>query len=362
MTASNDAPVRPGVPIVRTVLGDIPADDLGVTLPHEHLLLRQDHVSFREPDDAEGRALASRPVALDMLGWLQWHWASNLDNLVLDSEPLAIEELARYRDAGGRSVVDCTLPGIGRDPEALVRVARATGLHIVMGTGFYVEATHPPEVAAMSSDDVAARIVREVREGVDGTGIRAGLMGEVGCSWPMTDAEVKVLRGAALAQAELGCALSIHPGRHPDAPLEILGVLREAGADLGRVVMGHVERTAFRQDVLRPIADTGCFVEYDLFGTEVTATFPYRSGGIDIPTDAQRLDSIAALVAAGHGDQVLVSHDVCTKHRTRRYGGVGYDHILRDIVPWMPERGFDPGTIDRILVDNPRRAFALPAA
>jgi phosphotriesterase-related protein len=56
-----------------------------------------------------------------------------------------------------------------------------------------------------------------------------------------------------------------------------------------------------------------------------------------------------------------VSHDVCTKHRTRRYGGVGYDHVLRDIVPWMPERGFDPGTIDRILVDNPRRAFAMPA-
>jgi phosphotriesterase-related protein len=134
------------------------------------------------------------------------------------------------------------------------------------------------------------------------------------------------------------------------------------GTDVTRVVMGHIERTVMHPDRLGRLADTGCFIEYDLFGTEVTAAHPYQAAGIDIPSDAQRLDSIGALVRSGYASQILVSHDVCTKHRTRRYGGLGYDHFIRDVAPWMPRRGFDAVTINKILVANPRRAFEMPAA
>ena len=125
------------------------------------------------------------------------------------------------------------------------------------------------------------------------------------------------------------------------------------------MVIGHVDRTVPDVDGLKEIASEGCFIQYDLFGTEVTATFPYQFYGIDMPSDPQRLDRIAALVAGGHDDQILVAHDVSTKHRTRRFGGLGYDHFLRDIVPWMPRRGFSEATIHKIIVDNPRRAFAM---
>jgi phosphotriesterase-related protein len=231
-----------------------------------------------------------------------------------------------------------------------------------MGSGYYVEPTHPARVAAMSEDEIAREIIREFREGVGDSGIRAGSIGEIGSSWPMTAQEIKVFRAAGYAQRELNCGLTIHPGRHPDSPPQIINVLGEVGTDLRRVVIGHVERTVMDPGALRRIGEVGCFIQYDLFGTEITATFPYQEFGIDIPSDAQRLDSISALVQAGYADQILVSHDVGSKHRTRRFGGLGYDHFIRDIVPWMPRRGFDAAIIDKILVDNPRRAFAMRAA
>ena len=357
MSAATTTP--PGDLVVRTVLGDIPAAQMGTTMCHEHILIDQGHVSFREPSDSRDAALVDRPVALDIFGWIQWNWMSNRDNLILDSESHAIDELRMYKRVGGQSLVDCTLPGIGRDPAALARISRQTGLNIVMGAGYYVEPTFPPKVATMTEDEITREIVAEFKHGVGDTGIRAGSIGEIGSSWPMTETEAKVFRAAGRAQVELGCGLTTHPARVRESPLQIIALLREVGADLSRVVIGHIDRTVPDPDGLKQIAAQGCFIQYDLFGTEVTATFPYQFYGIDMPSDPQRLDRIAALVAQGHGDQILVAHDVSTKHRTRRFGGLGYDHFLRDIVPWMPRRGFTEATIRKIIVDNPRRAFAM---
>jgi phosphotriesterase-related protein len=344
---------------VRTVTGDIPPNSLGVTLCHEHLLCDQRAVSVRPPHYPDDSPLAHRQVALDFFGWLQLNWASNRDNLVLDDEAIAIQEALRFRRAGGQTIVDCTLPGLGRDPRVLRRIAQASGLHIVMGTGYYVAATHPPRVAEMSEDELCRHMLREVRQGDMDSGVRAGIIGEIGCSWPLDPEEVRVLRAAGVAQRELGCGLSIHPGRHSDAPRQIVEVLRPSGVDLTRVVIGHIERTVRNLDGLKELLDAGCFVEYDLFGTESTANFPYRSNHIDIPSDAQRIDQIATLVTAGYQTQILISHDVCTKHRTRHFGGVGYDHILRDVVPWMRERGFEEATVRALMVENPRRALGI---
>jgi phosphotriesterase-related protein len=347
--------------VVRTVLGDIPAERMGATMCHEHILIDQGHVSFREPSDSRDQGLADRPVALDILGWIQWNWMSNRDNLVLDSESLAIDELRMFKRVGGDSLVDCTLPGIGRDPEALARISRRTELNIVMGAGYYVEPSFPPKVASMTEDQITQEIVDEFRHGVGDTGIRAGSIGEIGSSWPLTETEARVFRAAGRAQVELGCGLTTHPGRVRESPFQIIEILRDVGTDLSRVVIGHLDRTVPDVDGLKQIAAEGCFIQYDLFGTEVTATFPYQFYGIDMPSDPQRLDRIAALVSGGYGDQILVAHDVSTKHRTRRFGGLGYDHFLRDILPWMPRRGFSEEAIRKIIIDNPRRAFAMRA-
>jgi phosphotriesterase-related protein len=347
--------------VVQTVLGSIAPEALGITLSHEHLLCDQRGVTFQEPAEPEERALARQPVSIGILHWIQMNWGANLDNLVLDSESAAIDEARWYREAGGQSLVDCTTAGLGRDPHALVRIARATGIQIVMGCGYYVGATHPAHVSTMTVDDITGEIIRDVTAGVGDTGIRAGLIGEIGSSWPIVPAEIKVFRAAAAAQAVLKCALSVHPGRHPESPFQILDMLRSGGADPRRVIISHIERTVQSVDRLKVLADTGCYLEYDLFGNEVTARYPYQALDIDIPSDAQRLNQVRALMEAGYGAQLLFSHDVCTKHRTQRYGGPGYTHVVRNILPWMRRRGFTEGEVRLPVVDNPRRAFAMPA-
>ncbi len=170
-----------------------------------------------------------------------------------------------------------------------------------------------------------------------------------------------MLRAAGAAQQELQCGLSIHPGRNPVAPYEILEILEGAGADIKRVVIGHIERTIADVEEVKRLAETGCLVEYDLFGMEVTSSFFWEQG-IEVPSDSQRLDQLGALIEAGFTEQIVVAQDICQKHRLCTYGGHGYEHIVRNIVPRMHARGFSPDDVNRILVGNPRRVFAVDSA
>ena len=189
-----------------------------------------------------------------------------------------------------------------------------------------------------------------------GSGVKAGIIGEVGCTWPLAPNERKSLSAAAIAQRETGAAISVHPGRHPDAPLEILELLANGGADLSRVVMAHLDRTVFEFDTLLSIAASGCYLEWDLFGNEGSY---YPLAEIDMPSDAQRLDFVKRAADAGYGDRIVTGHDIFTKHRLVRYGGHGYGHILENIVPKMRRKGFSEDAIRAITVDNPARLLAF---
>jgi phosphotriesterase-related protein len=194
----------------QTVLGPVAPASLGLTLPHEHLLIDLRFL-FRPPvpGSALGHELA--PIELGNLYEVNYDWFSSLDNLHLTDEPTAVEEARLFRLAGGRTLVDPTTVGIGRDPLALQRIARATGLHVIMGSGYYTEPAHPPGLAAADEDALAQEIIRDVTEGVGNTGVRAGLIGEIGCSWPWAPAERKALRAAAAAARETGAGPSSTP-------------------------------------------------------------------------------------------------------------------------------------------------------
>src|SRR5271157_2091591 len=198
--------------LVQTVLGHVPANNLGVTMPHEHLLIY--NPSFIEPKEASQRQLAYAPVSIENLGWIRQNWTSNLDNLKLYDEDVALQEVQRFRTAGGNTIVDPTVKDIGRDPAALARISHASGLHIVMGSGYYVSETHPLNMDDLTVENISQEIIHDIEIGVDDTGIRAGLVGEIGCSWPLRENERKVLRGAGYAQIETGAALMIHTGRN----------------------------------------------------------------------------------------------------------------------------------------------------
>ena len=338
----------------QTVLGPIAGEAMGITLPHEHLLIDFE-VMFREPATGAERGLSRQPVSLANLGWVRHHFSSNLDNLQLRDETVARDEALLFKHAGGQTFVDPTNRGLARDPLALARVARATGLNIIMGSGYYVAAAHPPGMDARTVDDIARELVTDLTVGVDGTGVRAGFIGEIGTTWPWTDNEKKVVRAAVAAQRETDAALMIHPGRHERLPLAIVDFVRKEGADLERTIMCHIERTIADRGVLLELAATGVRLEYDLFGLE-TSYYPYNPA-FDMPNDGERMRQILFLIERGHLAQILMSHDIAYKHCLTKWGGFGYHHLLVNVIPRLRDRGADDRTIQTLLVDNPRRAF-----
>uniref|UniRef100_A0ABM0M172 Phosphotriesterase-related protein-like n=1 Tax=Saccoglossus kowalevskii TaxID=10224 RepID=A0ABM0M172_SACKO len=173
----------------------------------------------------------------------------------------------------------------------------------------------------------------------------------------MTDAplnmpnEKKVLQASAAAQTVTSCPVIIHPGRDQAAPAEIIRILQEAGGDISRTVMSHLDRTLFGNENLLEFAKLGSYCEYDLFGIE---TSHYQYTDIDMPSDAQRIAYIKTLIDEGYEDKVVIAHDVLTKHRLMKYGGHGYSHILLNVIPKMLKRGISQDAIDKITIHNPR--------
>jgi phosphotriesterase-related protein len=341
---------------VQTVLGPVRASTLGVTLPHEHLLC--DLTPFlRAPQTDDERAFADAPITIDLIGRLRYFPYSNRSNLRLDDLSLAIEEAARFKRAGGSAVVDATSGGIGRDPEGLAKIARGAGLHVIMGSGYYVASVHPAELAAREEEGVCEDIVREIVEGTEPSGIRPGIIGEIGLSWPPHPNEYMVLRAASRAQRRTGAPLVVHPGRQEEAPLDAIRVLERAGGDPTHTVMCHLCRTIRTWDALVELASTGCFLEYDLFGQE---TSYYQSNpAVDMVSDAERIGWVRRLADAGYRDRILMSDDVANKYQLVRYGGHGYEHLPVNIVPRLRRRGFDEADVRALLVENPASALAF---
>lgn len=349
---------------IMTVTGPIEPDAIGLTQMHEHLMI--DFLAV-DLDAQAGHATAAAGAAAAGLDWLEPITLSNYyqvrrnpfllkESMQLLDVGLVTTALEQYRQAGGSCIVEVTPIGLGRDPDTLRRIAEATGVTIVMGSGYYVRDFQPPAFATMPEDDIADIIVADIENGAGESAIRPGIIGEVGLTWPMHPQEIKSLRAAAKAQQRTGLALTIHPGRAIAAPLEAIRIVEEAGGDPTRTIICHLDRTLFDVEDFLALARTGCYCEQDLFGWE---TRHYPLSDIDMPNDAIRIDYIRALAEAGHLDQVLVSHDVDSKVRLKPYGGEGYEHIIRNVLPIMQRKGFGGGEIERIMVGNPRRALTI---
>jgi phosphotriesterase-related protein len=333
---------------VQTVLGLIEPAELGRTMTHEHLLLDLAHPDLRE---AEGE-----PILLDNCGYFRRHSNVNPNNLRLSSETDAIDEVRRFKTAGGGTIVEASNVGLKRNPHGLRRISVASSVHIVMGSSYYVHDHHPSEVARMSEAELTQAIVRDITEGADDTRVKAGLIGEVGLTWPVHPDEARVLRASAKAQQHTGAPLMVHPGRNPAAPMEAIRILESAGGDPRRTIMAHIDRTLFGQELMRDLARTGCYLEFDLFGQESSY---YPLAPIDMPNDAGRIDYLMHLMEAGYRDQLLVSQDICHKTSLVKFGGEGYAHILENVVPIMQRKGMTVGEMDTILLDNPARIMAF---
>ncbi len=335
---------------IQTVCGPVDPETLGLTLMHEHLLCDLSPPALRKTE------LPEPEISLCNCWQIRHQWAQHRGNCLLDDEFTAIEELRDLLSVGGRSVVELTVSGISPNPEGLRRISLASGVNIIAGCGFYVEAFRDDQHLSSATDEMAERMIIDVRSGIGDSDIRAGLIGEIGISDDWTEIEQRTLLAAAIAQRETGASLNVHPPRNVAALLEIARLVRESGGDPERLILSHVDRTVFALDDLFRVADTGCVIEYDFFGIE-SSYYPFQD--IDLPNDAMRLDAIRALIDRGHSSQITVSQDICTKTRLTRYGGHGYGHLFRNVVPVMRRKGFSETDINTLLIETPRRLLSI---
>lgn len=337
-----------------TVNGLVPTDELGVTLVHEHLLIDLRCWQY-EPRNELQFELAARPLAMEMLGEVRRDPLVFVDNLVVDDPDLAVEEIGWFRDLGGRTVVDVTSVGLAPDPVQLREIANRSGIQIIAGCGYYVRQSHPPEVAEKAVDRLTEELLHEIDHGIGGSNIRPGVIGEIGTGEPVDPQEWKVLAAACQAQVASGLPLSVHV--HPmegwTAP-EVVAFILDHGVEPQRVIVSHMDGNMDLTYQLA-VAETGVYLGYDCFGLEVY----FDCYGRHRCHDSERERILLQLIERGYEGQLLLSQDVCMKAQLRRYGGYGYDHVLRHVVPSLERQGVAAETIRAFLVDNPRRAFAI---
>lgn len=337
-----------------TVQGPVPGEGLGPTLIHEHIFIQLD-VWLTPPATPEARRLIELPLDAVPTAALRRDPFSVRANLRLDDEELACTELDLFARAGGGTVVDLTLPDIGRDPARLRRIAERTGLAIIMGCGHYIQGAHPPMLAEEGIQAIAERLLGELRHGIHvpgGPPVRAGVIGEIGTSDPIAPGERRVLEAASLAQRETGAPLFIHLDPWGRAGHRALDIAEAAGADLRRVALCHLDPSLPDTAYHRSLTERGATICYDIWGDEA------EYGGKGMPTDAQRIVALEIAIREGWIDRVAVAHDVCTRTQLRRYGGAGYAHLLTAIAPELARRGHGPDLLRLLLEETPRRLLA----
>ncbi|WP_417307844.1 phosphotriesterase family protein [Devosia sp.] len=337
--------------VVRTVRGDVPAAEIGRIAFHEHLLF-----DLVLPEDRD--SVTDAPITAQNRWQIDYRSNENRNNARQRDPEVTAGELRQFAADGGSLVVDQSTQGLARNAPGLQVAAEAADVHVVAAAGTYVVDYLDAETRALDVAALTARFVAEVETGLDGSDIRAGLIGEIGTSWPIDPAEKRALIAAARASRLTGAAISVHPGRHRDAPFAIVDILRAAGAALDRVVICHMDRTYPDGDRVRELLATGVNVEWDFFGVE---TSHYWFGEIELPTDLQRLKLIKALFDEGFGGRIVVSHDICTCTRMTRWGGHGYGHLMRNGPALMQRAGLSDEQITQLLRLNPLRLLTLAA-
>lgn len=334
--------------IVQTVLGDIDPGDVGYVAFHEHVLF--DIV----PPHATGDRTAK--IAPEDRWQIDYRSNETPANAHQTDVEVASQELRYFSEDGGQLIVDQSVAGLARDPAGLTKVARASGVHVVAAAGCYTAPYAPAGLTDMDLDALTATFTTEVTDGFSGTGIRAGIIGEIGCSWPLHPFERRALVAGARAARATGAALSVHPGRAAGACEEILDITEAEGLDPARTVVCHMDRTHPDGDGIAELLNRGANVEWDFFGIEQSH---YWMGDTELPTDRDRIRLIRSFADKGHADQILVSQDICTKTRLRRWGGHGYGHILRNVAPLMRRMGLDADLVNQLLRDTPLRLLTL---
>ena len=335
--------------MIQTVLGEISEDKLGVCSSHEHIFIDMRgcvDITGNEPEcfygkiSAENRAeVFSDPYAI-------------LDNALLEGIDAAADELSDFKKNGGDTVIDCTPDEIGRNPLALKTVSERSGVNIILGCGHYYHKAHAPYVKDATVNELALEMINDITVGIANTGIKAGIIGEIGTSAVITEDEQKVLVAAGIAGAETKKAIHVHTDLYTENGMEIIKILTGEGVAPEKICIDHID-VLLRPDYVRTLLDAGVYVEFDNFGKEF-----YVSRERRFAYDLERIEMMKLLIDEGYGKRILVCNDICLKSMWLKYGGLGYSHILRTVRKMATDYGIGEELYKSILTENVRNFLA----
>ena len=308
---------------VMSVTGPISAGELGITSIHEHIFL-------------DLTRHARGPASL------------------LNNQELAYDELMMFKNAGGGTIVDQTTGGLTESDHDILPVKHAvavrdmaerTGINVILGAGWYREPFYEQRLYRARTDEIAEELVRDVTEGIDSTGVRAGVLGEIGAHFTrVSPAEERVFRAVARAHKETGVTILTHTPNAWSVGLDQLDILEDEGTDLRRVVIGHSQSYP-HHEYHAEIARRGAFVAFD--GLRKVREYEHQ----------QHMSLIKQMVDGGLIDHVLLGSDVCFRPYYVAYGGRGYAYIASGLKEELRQVGVTEGQYLQMAVDNPRRAL-----
>ena len=332
--------------MVQTVCGETEGKNLKTTSAHEHIFIDMRKcvtLTGNEKEEFYGKITAKErwkvfcdPYAV-------------LDNALLDEYGDAVNELRLFKAAGGCSIIDCTPDEIGRDPVALKKISKATGVNIVLGCGHYYDRAHFDYVKDATVSVLAQEIRKDLTVGIKDTSVKAGIIGELGTSAVITDSEKKVLRAGGIVSAELDKAIHVHTDLYTENGFEVIDILTAEGAKPERICIDHTD-VLIRYDYMRKLLDKGVYLEFDNFGKEF-----YVDKSRRFAYDLERIETLSRLINDGYSERILISNDICLKTMWCKYGGNGYAHILLNVRKMAEDYGIDEKTYNKILTENVKK-------
>ncbi len=304
--------------VIQTTSGPIAPGDAGLILPHEHIF-----TDLRGPDT---------------VGYGQ----ADVEDVVRVMKP----HLDAAKSAGVGILVECSSIGVGRNVPILQRMTAETGLPVLVPTGVYSrDGFIPSGYASWSESRLRDWMIRELTSGIDSTGIKAGFIKLGVDNTPLSEYQQRMMRAAAQASLATGAAIAVHTPSGARA-LEETAILESEGLDLNRFIWVHAQNES-DQNIHEQLAEKGAYIEFD---------------NVSRGTDASIISRIQTLVSAGYEDNILLSHDNGWYRPGVADGGTirGYTYLIETFIPAMRAAGISQASIDKMTIENPQRAFAMP--
>lgn len=339
---------------LNTVCGTISAEEVGLICPHEHLFLDMTHEAV-EPKTDEARELFYSSIQMKDLGALRRNPYIVRTNLILEEVDDALAETDCLANYGCNLLVDVTTVGLGRDMNKIKQFCQKSKLNIIAGTGLFVHDALPKMYEEKSVEQIAAWMIDEIENGHCDTGIKPGVIGEIGTSELIYPVEKKSLHAAAIASVRTNLPIYLHTYSWSRAGLYAVDLLLDDGVAPENICICHLDVT-FDDPYIRQVLLRGVYLEFDNFGKEFY--FEPQDGafsGGPFETDIARVRKLKELIAEGYTRQLLLANDLCLKGSLHKYGGWGYDHVFCNIIPMMRMEGIPEEDIQQILIANPKR-------